>query len=691
MTRLFLDIETYCETPIKAGTHRYAEGVEIILFAYAFDEEPAAVIDLTAQDSLPQRVLDAFNDPAVELWAHNSHFDRTMLKRFYPEVADPRRWRDTMILAYAHSLPGSLGELCEILGLPTDKAKDKDGRRLVQLFCSPRPEYSQIHRATAETHPDDWEHFCDYCRLDVEAMREVWHRLPKWNSENYGLWPEWSIDQDINDRGMAIDLQLVDEAIKAADADKARANDLVYEATDGAVSTIGQRDEFLKHILSAYGVSLPDMQKSTLERRLNDESLPIQVHDLIALRLETGKTSVQKYKALQTCTSSDGRLRGCLQFMGAIRTGRWTGRLFQPQNLPRGSLKPAEVEAAIEAIKAGVVDLMYENVTSTVSSCIRGAIIAPKGKKLVVADLSNIEGRVLAWTAGEEWKLEAFRAFDRGEGPDLYKATYARTFGIKPEEVTKPQRQIGKVLELSLGYQGGVPAFLNFASIYGLDLDELAVHTREAIEPKFWHEAADAYEWFKSKGLTVGLKPDTFIACEAIKRAWRSAHPAIVNLWSKCDEGSRSMAAHGKGCVRAGKVLLGRKSAGYGALLLPSGRYVCYPGAREAKPDERATFVYYGINQYTRKWSEIRSYGGKVVENACQAIARDVLASTMPAIEAAGYKVVLSVHDELITECPDTPEYSAEHLSRLMSTAPAWASDLPLAAAGFEAYRYKKD
>ena len=298
---------------------------------------------------------------------------------------------------------------------------------------------------------------------------------------------------------------------------------------------------------------------------------------------------------------------------------------------------------------------------------------------------------MLAWTAGEEWKLEAFRAFDRGEGPDLYKATYARTFGIKPEEVTKPQRQIGKVLELSLGYQGGVPAFLNFASIYGLDLDELAVHTREAIEPKFWHEAADAYEWFKSKGLTAGLKPDTFIACEAIKRAWRSAHPAIVNLWSKCDEGSRSMAAHGKGCVRAGKVLLGRKSAGYGALLLPSGRYVCYPGAREAKPDERATFVYYGINQYTRKWSEIRSYGGKVVENACQAIARDVLASTMPAIEAAGYKVVLSVHGELSCECPDTPEYSAEHLSRLMSTAPAWASDLPLAAAGFEAYRYKKD
>ena len=690
MQRLFLDLETYCETPIACGTHRYAEDVEILLFAYAFDEEPAQVIDLTAQDSLPQRVLDAFNNPSVELWAHNSHFDRTMLKRFYPEVADPRRWRDTMILAYAHSLPGSLGQLCEVLGLPSDKAKDKDGRRLVQLFCKPMASFHKIRRATAETHPEDWAHFCEYCRLDVEAMREVWHRLPKWNEKEFGLWAEWSFDQDINDRGMAIDLQLVDEAIKAADADKARANELVYEATDGEVSSIGQRDEFLKHLLSTYGVNLPDMQKSTLERRVNDENLPPQVRELLALRLETGKTSVQKFKALQNCTSTDGRLRGCLQFMGAIRTGRWTGRNFQPQNLPRGSLKPAEVEQAIDAIKSGVVDLMYENVTSTVSSCIRGAIVAPKGKKLVVADLSNIEGRVLAWVAGEAWKLDAFRAYDRGEGPDLYKATYARTFGIKPEDVTKSQRQIGKVLELSLGYQGGVPAFLNFASIYGLDLDDLAAHTREAIEPKFWNEASDSYSWFESKGMTAGLKRDTFIACEAIKRAWRSAHPAIVALWAKCEEGSKRMASGGA-CVRAGKVLLGRKSSGYGAMLLPSGRYMCYPGARAARPDERATFVYYGINQYTRKWSEIRSYGGKVVENACQAIARDVLSSMIPAIEKAGYKIVLSVHDELITECPDTPEYSAEHLASFMSIAPKWASDLPLSAAGFEAYRYKKD
>lgn len=688
--KLFLDIETFSPTEISCGVHRYAENVEILLFAYTFDDEPAKVVDFTAHEEVPQRVLDAFSDPSVELWAHNSHFDRTVLKHFYPEVSDPRRWRDTMILAYAHSLPGSLGQLSEVLGLPVDKAKDKDGRRLVLLFCKPQPEYRRIRRATSETHPEDWEHFCEYCRLDVEAMREVWRRLPHWNESAYPLWREWFIDQDINDRGMAIDLPLVHAAIKAADADKAMADENVCRMTDGQVKSTGQRDELLKHILSTYGVPLPDMQKSTLERRLNDENLPLAVRELIALRLQSTKTSVQKFKSLANATNSDGRLRGCLQYMGAIRTARWTGRTFQPQNLPRGTMKPAEVEDAISAIKAGVSDLLYDDVPQVLSNCIRGAIIAPPGKKLVVADLSNIEGRVLAWLAGEEWKLEAFRAYDRGEGPDLYKATYGRTFGVNPNDVTKQQRQIGKVLELAMGYQGGVGAFISFARIYRVDLDELAVHTRDAIDRRFWQEAEDAYDWFLEKGLTFDLSRETFIACEAIKRAWRAAHPAIVKLWADVDEGCRKMLACGP-VFRAGKLMIGRKSKGYGAVLLPSGRYMCYPAPRAPRDGERATFVYRGVNQYTRKWSDIRTYCGKCTENATQATARDVLASSLPAIEAAGYKIVLSVHDELITETPDSPEYSVETLAEMMATPPAWAPDLPLSAAGFEAKRYKKE
>lgn len=692
--RLFLDTETYSETPIDYGTHQYADagrGAEIMLLAYAFDDEPAAVVDFCAHEELPQRVLDAFADPSVELWAHNSHFDRTVMKRFWPEVADPARWRDTMILAYAHSLPGSLATLCEIFGLPSDQAKDADGRRLVHLFCKPQPAGRKIRRATELTHPEDWGRFVNYCRLDVEAMREVWRRMPKWN-DTPQLWRDWVLDQRINDRGMAIDVPLVRAAIAAAGEAKEASDREAFRMTAGAVESTGQRDAMLKHILETYGVKLPDLKTSTLERRLEDEDLPPPVRELIALRMQSAKTSVTKFTTLGNAVSADGRLRGCLQFMGAARTGRWTGKLFQPQNLPRGTMKPYAVERGIAALKAGVADLLYDDIPSLVSNCLRGAIIAPSGRKLVVADLSNIEGRMLAWLAGEEWKLEAFRAYDRGEGPDLYKATYGRTFGVDPAAVTKQQRQIGKVLELAMGYQGGVGAFLTFATAYRVDLDELAAHTRQAIDPRFWQEAADGYEWFAKKGLTHGLAKETFIACEAIKRAWRAAHPAIVKFWGDVDAACRKMldprSAH---AVRVGKLWIGRRADRYGAVMLPSGRSLIYPGLRAPTESERATFVYRGVNQYSRKWSDIRTYAGKVVENATQSAARDVLASSMPAIEADGYQIVLSVHDELITEAPDSPEFSTAKLAGFMSTPPAWAPDLPLAAAGFEAYRYKKE
>ena len=524
MPRLWLDTETYSETPISAGTHQYVDagkGAEIMLFAYAFDEEPVRVVDLAQGEELPSRVLEAFSDPSVILTAHNAAFDRTVIRRFWPDAGDPDRWQDTMILAYSCSLPGSLANLCEVLGLPVDKAKDKDGKRLVQLFCKPLPAGRKLTRATAGTHPEDWEHFVEYCRLDVEAMREVWKRLPKWN-DTPALWDEWYLDQKINDLGMTIDVELVRAAVAASCEAKERSDKAVYKLTCGEVQSVGQRDALLRHILISYGVALPDFRTTTLEKRLDDPNLPEPVKELIAERLENSRTSVQKYVKLSEAVSADGRLRGCLQFMGATRTGRWTGRIFQPQNLPRGKMKPAEVEEAIKAIKSQCADLVYENIPQVLSNCIRGVIIAPPGHKLVVADLSNIEGRVLAWLAGEEWKLEAFRLYDAGRGPDLYKATYGRTFGVKPEDVTKQQRQIGKVLELAMGYQGGVSAFCTFARAYRVDLDELAGHTRAAIDPGCWTEAADFAGWLKAnrgEEALLGLKPDTFIACEAIKRA----------------------------------------------------------------------------------------------------------------------------------------------------------------------------
>ena len=688
--KLFLDTETYCETPIAYGTHRYAEDAELMLFAWAFDDEPAQVVDPTAGEAIPQRVLRAFKDPAVELWAHNSHFDRTILKRQFPEVADPARWRDTMILAYAHSLPGALGTLCPLLGIPEDQAKDKDGHRLVLLFCKPQPAYRKIRRHTRLTDPEDWAHFKEYCRRDVGSMYEVWKRLPHWNEKSFPLWREWTLDQRINDRGMQIDMDLVHAAIEASTAAKASADRRVHEMTSGQVSTTGQRDEMLGFMLREYGVSLPDMQKATLERRLDDPELPDEVREMIALRLQSTKTSVQKFVALANCSNKDGRLRGCMQYMGAARTGRFSGRLFQPQNLPRGSMKPEEVETAIAALKGGVADLLYSDVMSVVSSCIRGAIIAPPGKKLVVADLSNIEGRVLAWLAGEEWKLKAFRAYDEGTGVDLYKATYGRTFGVRPEDVTKKQRQIGKVLELAMGYQGGVGAFLTFARAYRVDLDELAEHTRKAINPKYWSAAEDSYDWCLKHGGSHGLAKDTYIACDAIKRAWRDAHPAICKFWADVSEACEWMLTAQTPKV-VGKCVFGRLSRSFCGVKLPSGRFVCYPMARLPREDERATFVYQGINQYSRKWTDIRTYGGKVVENLTQATARDLLVDSFARVEAAGYRIVFSVHDELITECPDAPEFTADSLAGLMTSGAPWSKGLPLSAAGFEGYRYKKD
>lgn len=359
---------------------------------------------------------------------------------------------------------------------------------------------------------------------------------------------------------------------------------------------------------------------------------------------------------------------------------------MQLQNLPRPTLPQYVIDAGIEAIKGGWAEYLAEP-GELMSSCLRSCIMATPGKHLVVADLSNIEGRMLAWLAGEEWKLKAFRDFDAGHGPDLYKATYGRTFGIRPEDVTKHQRQIGKVMELALGYQGGVGAFLTFASAYSINLDELAKHVRENISYSYWGQAEGSYEWYKEKKLTHGLKRDTFIACEAVKSAWRDAHPAIQKFWADVDKAAVSAL---KGVpAKAGKIWFS-KNGSWLRMKLPSGRFICYPGARlEDGGVGTGTFSYMGINQYSRKWERLKAYAGRAVENATQAAAADILIGAMDSIEKAGFEIVFSVHDEFITEA-DLSKDNTE-LEKLMSTPPSWAPDLPLAAAGFTSLRYKKD
>ena len=687
--RLWGDLETYSETPISYGTYRYAANAEITLFAWAIDEDPTQVWDLTAGEPMPYDLQVALRDPDCEVWFHNSMFDRTVMRYALPNWCPPvHRWRDTMVMAMCHSLPGKLATLCDVLGIAEDKAKSKRGGQLVQLLCKPRPATSKLRRATRETHPTEWAEFVDYARLDVEAMREIHRKLPKWNyaGEELAL---WHLDQTINDRGITVDLDLANAALSAVDAEKEVLAERTVDMTNGEVQTATQRNAMMEHMLAEYGVALPDLQMATVERRLDDPDIPEAMKDLLRVRLQASTTSTSKYKALVRATNLDGRLRGLLQFAGAGRTARWSGRTFQPQNLPRPTLKDEAINEGIVALKAGTAGLIYTNVMEVASSAIRGCIVAPKGQKLVIADLSNIEGRGLAWLAGEEWKLQAFRDFDAGQGFDLYKLAYAKSFGIDPAKVTKDQRQVGKVQELALGYQGGVGAFVTFASAYGIDLDALALGILPNAPQELLGEARKFLAWLKLKPTpeTYSLADDTFVACDVVKRGWRKGHPAIAAWWPMLEQAFRDAIESPKYTFDCGTVKM-RRDGSWLRVRLPSGRALCYPAPLI---DDAGNCSYMGMNQYSRKWERLKTYAGKIAENATQAFARDILAYNMPRIEAEGYRIVLSVHDELLTETPDSDEFTHTRLAALMSTVPPWAEGLPLAAAGFECYRYRKD
>lgn len=695
---LYLDTETYNEHPISKGVYAYAETVEIMLFQYAFNDSPVCVVDLANGAKLPQEVINLLLNPEVILFAQNSMFDRTVLIRgnlfkdrpdIINAISKPERWRDSMVIAYAHSLKGGLGDLCEIFKLDNDQAKDKEGKALVQLFCKPRPKTSKIRRATSKTHPDEWEKFKHYAKQDIVSMREVVKRMPNWNMlENGFELSLWHLDQRINDRGVCIDVDLAEKAVECIDIEQRRLADETNNMTDGEVQTATQRDAMLRHIAGAYGITLNDLTASTIERRLNDPDLPDGLKELLAVRQQASTTSTSKYKALLNRVNSDGRLRGTLQFMGAPRTGRWAGRGFQPQNLTRPTLPQWQIDLGIEAIKSGTADLLTDNIMKLTSNTLRGCICAPEGKKLVVSDLSNIEGRVLAWLAGESWKIKAFQDYDNGTGHDLYKLSYSKSFGVNPNYVTKEQRQIGKVQELALGYEGGVGAFITFSTAYGIDLDAMADIAIKNVDLRILDEAKSAYEWALRNKRTYGLSDKAYIVCDAFKRSWRKAHPNIVELWKKLDSGVRYVITGDAKTLRINENLVIDKVGAWLRIRLPSGRYLCYPGARI---DENGKISYMGLNTYSRKWERINTYGGKIAENITQAVARDVMAWSMPCIDEIGFNIVLTVHDEIITEAPDIPEYSHEYLSQILSTPPEWAEGLPLAAAGFESYRYKKD
>jgi DNA polymerase len=641
--------------PIKHGAHRYAEEAEVLLVAIAVDDQPTDVWDTQFRPTW-KRDLQSLIDAAERVVIHNSAFDRTILRHQGVHVPVDKV-EDTMIMALAHSLPASLGTLCDVLDVPQDKSKDKTGRRFIQLFTKPCPKNWKIRRANMGTHPDEWTAFIEYARLDVDAMRNLHGRVPHWNnshSERY----LWRLDQGVNDRGVAVDVDLAKSAIRAFRRASGSLAARAASLTGGMVRSATQRNAVVNYLRHMHFFEPEDLTKGTIETLLKGELDP-EVRELLEIRQQAAATSPAKYQALLDATSSDGRLRGTIQFCGAGRTGRDAGRIFQPQNLPRSPdwFDGDVQEATIAAFKADCEDIIYNNVSERCSFAVRGCLVAAKGKKLVIADLSNIEGRVLAWMAGEEWKIEAFKAYDRGEGADLYKVTAGRILGKDPFDVTKGERQTqGKVPELAGGYGGGLGAYRKMGGAVFDAMDDEAIME--------------------------------------IVQAWRKAHPATKRFWYDVEGAARAaVRTEGESFAVRGEMvrfdsMLGPDKVRYVRCRLPSGRYLCY---RSMHVDEDGKLQYEGVNQFTRKWELQETYYGKLVENIVQAVARDVFMTGMRRAEENDYPVVLRVHDELVCEVPNHKGYDADVLATMMSTNPSWSIGLPLSAAGFESLRYRKE
>jgi len=661
---LYCDTETFNEAPITVGTARYCETVEIMVIAWAVDDGPVHVWDVTdnrapnAWSQMNERFVWDWQDPENELVvAHNAFFDRSVLAT--KGVERPlSQWHCTQAQALAHSLPGSLDKLSAIYNLG-DAAKDKEGKQLIQLFCKPRPKTSKIRRATRETHPAEWQKFLDYAGQDIAALRALHKKLPKWN------WTEaereaWMLHETINDRGFAVDIDLAEQAVALGARVKESLQDRTNAITGKDDLSVTQRDALLAHLLAEYGVTLPDMQAATLERRIEDETLPEPVRELLQIRLFATKTSNAKWSKLLASVSSDGRLRGTAKFCGASRTGRISGSLFQPLNLPRPpkALKK-EIPTGVAAIKAGVADLIYDNPLDVASACLRGAIVAAPGHKLCVADLNAIEGRITAWHAGEQWALDAYKAFDHGVGHEMYTMQYAQTFGVTPEAVLANEaeggiwRQMGKVLVLLCGFGGSVKAVQKGLALYGLSLTEEEI-------------------------------------LRAVK-AYRRANKRTQDYWYALEDAVKSIVTTVNGRMTFKRLEVVKQGA-WLRIILPSGRSLSYASPK-LEPNSRGGYdiMFYGVNNYTRKWELMKTYGGRLTENVVQATARDLLVENEFVIEDAGHKIVMTCYDEAVTEVPDSDKYSAKQLTQLLSTVPHWAPGLPLAAGGFETYRYRKD
>ncbi|UNY50471.1 DNA polymerase [Salmonella phage PhiSTP1] len=728
---LYLDTETYSPADLKrVGAYAYSEHpeTEIMICSYAFDDESVRVWDSTDGSRMPDELRKGLRrvqrGKAKLVMQNGLLFDRLLMRECWGIDIDPRNIIDTMICAFRHSLPGSLDALCQVLQVEEENAKDKRGKALIQRFCKPTPKNYKVRRYTSETHPGEWAEFLAYAKSDISAMREVYHSLPQWGNtefENTVL----AVDQRINDRGFYVDTALANAAIEAVKQHKielqAEANAKWGAGLTGA--------DFLPTLRDlAPGYEILNAQKSTLNDLLADDDLPDDARTIIEMRLGASSTASTKYNPLLLGLSADGRRRGCIQYGGAKRTLRWAGKMFQPQNLARGYFAGEELDLGIELLLRGRAHWLYD-ISKLTASTVRGCIIPEPGNKLVVADYSNVEGRGLAWLAGEESALETFRS-----GLDIYCVTAGKMFGMEPDFIKKERkdlRQIGKACELGLGYGGGVAAFLTFAKNLGLDLYAMAETMKGTFPDHIWAAAKRGYEYARiqeknKKGFngqkaerpSYDLPKNVWLTCDSIKRMWRESHPATCQFWNDLESAAMNAikdpgTAYWAGAAvrengdRAIKITRtftkekGERVPGWWLKVeLPSGRVLSYPGigisvekqvdGGDDRTEYRERIRYMGENQTTRQWGKQYTYGGKLAENVTQALCRDLLAYALVNVDAAGWPIILHVHDEIVTEVPNEPEYNVAKLEEMMCALPSWAAGFPLAAEGAELMRYAK-
>lgn len=665
---LHLDCESRSTVELSdVGVHAYAESptTDVLCVAFALNDHPVKCWH--PGEPVPDEIRKAV-DCGWTLVAFNAAFERTLWR----EILGPRygwpipklsQWQCVMVQALAMSLPGSLKNATRAVGID-DGGKADAGRVLMLQMCKPRKARKGEDPNILHWWDDDErrQKLAEVCAKDVEDERELEKRLLQLRPSEQSL---WQLDQRINDRGVYVDIDLCNAAQTIVDQATTWLNDEIHLLTDEAVRATTNVAQIAKWCREQ-GFQTTSLAKDAVEEILARKDLTPVVRRVLEIRREAAKASVKKIDALLLGRSKNGRAKGLLQFHAA-GTGRWAGRRFQPQNIKRPDLD--DIDGAIAAVGTGnaeYVRVVYGEPLSVVGDCLRGMVRAAPGNVLYAADFSNIEGRAQAWLAGEEWKLEAFKQFDAGLGADLYKVAYGRAFGIAPEKVdggakSGPQRQIGKVMELALGYQGGVGAFQKMAVGYGVEVsDERA---------------------------------------EELKTLWREAHPNIKQCWWDLENAGRSAIEHRGKTFHVGPISF-RCAGSFLFMRLPSGRCITYPYPclksklmpwkdSAGRPVWKESICYKGVDTFTHQWTDCFAHGGLLFNNAVQGLARDLEAEAIIRVEAKGYYVILSVHDEVV--CETRAGFgSVEEFEQLMTVLPAWAEGLPVAANAWVGPRYKK-